>query len=284
MTQRRTFAECCVILEIEPASTPSQVQRGYQRMVMLWHPDRFQPGTALKAEAEERIKAINEAYAVLQEPREPSGLPMPSPPPRPDPFAGQPMQPKAPEPRAPSSAFLVLAACVAAALALSWTWTRQAPLPAVGNNPQPGSPGGSISALAGKNGPAVPPPEIEPAPPMIFHRPVVVIFSPSRQEQEESSAVRAASIANFLQNANSIREKIQRQRPDLPIQMTDAEAMVCLDTTIHRRQTCGFGYILFSPPKQPKVMEGIQAIDEMLAMVDTLFPHGGVSDLVEPAS
>jgi DnaJ-class molecular chaperone len=53
------------LLELDPAATDEEIRRAYRRLALRWHPDR-NPGNA---EAEERFKAISEAYAVLVDPR-----------------------------------------------------------------------------------------------------------------------------------------------------------------------------------------------------------------------
>jgi curved DNA-binding protein len=52
------------ILGVEPSATAEDLKRAYRRLAVAWHPDR-NPGSLL---AEERFKAISEAYAVLSDP------------------------------------------------------------------------------------------------------------------------------------------------------------------------------------------------------------------------
>ncbi|MDR0548008.1 MAG: DnaJ domain-containing protein [Deltaproteobacteria bacterium] len=52
------------ILGLGPTASPSELKRAYRQLAVAWHPDR-NPGSPL---AEERFKAISEAYAVLSDP------------------------------------------------------------------------------------------------------------------------------------------------------------------------------------------------------------------------
>lgn len=51
-------------LEVPPTATPEQIKAQYKQLVRVYHPDRF-ADPAAKAQAEERFKIINEAYAAL---------------------------------------------------------------------------------------------------------------------------------------------------------------------------------------------------------------------------
>ena len=52
------------LLELAPAASEEELRKAYRRLALRWHPDR-NPGNP---EAEERFKAISEAYAVLIDP------------------------------------------------------------------------------------------------------------------------------------------------------------------------------------------------------------------------
>jgi curved DNA-binding protein CbpA len=52
------------ILELGKDAAPDEIKTNYRRLAMRWHPDRNKDS----AEAEERFKAISEAYSVLSDP------------------------------------------------------------------------------------------------------------------------------------------------------------------------------------------------------------------------
>jgi hypothetical protein len=54
-------------LDLSPDATPQVARRAYRQLVRVWHPDRFSDDPWLQARAEEKLKEINEAYAVVQE-------------------------------------------------------------------------------------------------------------------------------------------------------------------------------------------------------------------------
>jgi hypothetical protein len=57
------LADCYTVLEIDPDATEEEVRAAYLDLVKVWHPDRFQHESArLRQRAEEKLKAINEAY------------------------------------------------------------------------------------------------------------------------------------------------------------------------------------------------------------------------------
>jgi hypothetical protein len=55
------------LLELEAPLTPVRLHRAYRRMVKRWHPDQFAHQPAIHALAEERLKAINQAYTLLKD-------------------------------------------------------------------------------------------------------------------------------------------------------------------------------------------------------------------------
>lgn len=54
------------ILEIAPDASHEEVRRAYRDLAQVWHPDRFSDKPRLRERAEERLKAINRAYAMLE--------------------------------------------------------------------------------------------------------------------------------------------------------------------------------------------------------------------------
>jgi curved DNA-binding protein CbpA len=52
------------ILGLEPGSSMESIQRRYKRLIMVWHPDRFQNAEG-KSDAEEELKKINNAKDLL---------------------------------------------------------------------------------------------------------------------------------------------------------------------------------------------------------------------------
>lgn len=62
------------ILGLRGGASKKDVHKAYRRLVKAWHPDRF-PNPELQREAQQRIRAINEAYRVLSEgPARPAAL------------------------------------------------------------------------------------------------------------------------------------------------------------------------------------------------------------------
>ncbi len=54
------------ILGLKPGASQKDIKQAYRQMAKTWHPDRFATEPHLKAEAEEKIKLINEAYEKLK--------------------------------------------------------------------------------------------------------------------------------------------------------------------------------------------------------------------------
>lgn len=57
------------IMGLEPGTPPAEVKQCYRDLVNVWHPDRFANNPRLQKKAEEQLKAINAAYAVLKDVR-----------------------------------------------------------------------------------------------------------------------------------------------------------------------------------------------------------------------
>ncbi|HTL70024.1 MAG TPA: J domain-containing protein, partial [Candidatus Eisenbacteria bacterium] len=52
------------VLGLRSGASPKEIQKSYRRLAKLWHPDRF-PDAARRKEAEEKMRALNEAYRTL---------------------------------------------------------------------------------------------------------------------------------------------------------------------------------------------------------------------------
>jgi DnaJ family protein C protein 17 len=55
------------ILELSPAAPQTRIREQYRLLIQAWHPDKFS-NPAQKAQAEERMKQINQAYETLGDP------------------------------------------------------------------------------------------------------------------------------------------------------------------------------------------------------------------------
>ncbi len=76
------------ILDLELPTDPATARQAYTAKVRRWHPDQFPEGSSEKAEADERLKQINIAYARIREYlafQPPRPEPATEPPPRPQP-------------------------------------------------------------------------------------------------------------------------------------------------------------------------------------------------------
>lgn len=62
-----TLDECHAILGTNLDSTLEDVKLSYRDLVQIWHPDRFSTNPRLAQKAEEKLKAINNAYSILTE-------------------------------------------------------------------------------------------------------------------------------------------------------------------------------------------------------------------------
>jgi hypothetical protein len=58
--------DCYRLLEIDPRASGQEVKRAYRDLTKVWHPDRFGNDSALRQKAEEKLKAINEAYETIR--------------------------------------------------------------------------------------------------------------------------------------------------------------------------------------------------------------------------
>ena len=63
MTQDEAFR----ILGVLPGADRSQIRQAYRDLAKVWHPDRFEKDPRLNQLAQERLKQINQAYALVME-------------------------------------------------------------------------------------------------------------------------------------------------------------------------------------------------------------------------
>lgn len=59
------LAECYRLLEVDANASADEVRRAHRDLTKVWHPDRFGDDAALRRKAEEKLKAINEAYETI---------------------------------------------------------------------------------------------------------------------------------------------------------------------------------------------------------------------------
>lgn len=57
------------ILDVEPTASDFELKRAHRDLTKVWHPDRFGHDPALRQRAEEKLKAIHEAYETIREAR-----------------------------------------------------------------------------------------------------------------------------------------------------------------------------------------------------------------------
>lgn len=58
--------DCYRLLEVDPRATDEELRRAHLDLTKVWHPDRFGHDLALRRKAEEKLKAINEAYETIR--------------------------------------------------------------------------------------------------------------------------------------------------------------------------------------------------------------------------
>jgi ferric-dicitrate binding protein FerR (iron transport regulator) len=83
--------DCYRLLDLEPWASDEDVKAAYRDLTKVWHPDRFANDPSIRQRAEEKLKAINEAYETIRQ-----AGPSPRRPPRPETDAGK----AAPDPAA----------------------------------------------------------------------------------------------------------------------------------------------------------------------------------------
>lgn len=57
------------LLDVDANASDDAVRAGYRDLLKVWHPDRFAHDPQLRLKSEEKLKAINEAYATIREAR-----------------------------------------------------------------------------------------------------------------------------------------------------------------------------------------------------------------------
>src|SRR5688500_16394353 len=53
------------LLDLSPTASDEEVKQAHRDLMKVWHPDRFGRDPALRLKAEEKLKAINEAYEAI---------------------------------------------------------------------------------------------------------------------------------------------------------------------------------------------------------------------------
>src|SRR5688572_15232610 len=62
--------DCYKLLEIDPGVSDEELKRAHRDLTKVWHPDRFQHDPMMQARAQEKLKAINEAYETIRSARQ----------------------------------------------------------------------------------------------------------------------------------------------------------------------------------------------------------------------
>jgi tetratricopeptide (TPR) repeat protein len=70
---------CYRALDLKPGASVEEMRAAHRLLVNVWHPDRFQHDAELQTRAQEKLKAINLAYAELRKATAEAGQPEPSP-------------------------------------------------------------------------------------------------------------------------------------------------------------------------------------------------------------
>ena len=58
------------VLDLDAGATDEEVKNAWRDLSKVWHPDRFAHDRAVQQRAEEKLKAINEAYEQIRAERE----------------------------------------------------------------------------------------------------------------------------------------------------------------------------------------------------------------------
>ena len=62
MLAHMRLEECYRLLDLDPGATDEEVKIAWRDLTKVWHPDRFEHDRDVQRRAEEKLKAINEAY------------------------------------------------------------------------------------------------------------------------------------------------------------------------------------------------------------------------------
>jgi len=62
---RDDLSECHELLGVAPGASAEELKAAHRDLVKVWHPDRFSHDPRLQQKAQEKLKAINEAYDLL---------------------------------------------------------------------------------------------------------------------------------------------------------------------------------------------------------------------------
>lgn len=57
--------DCYQLLDVRPGASDEELKAAHRDLTKVWHPDRFGNDPLLRRKAEEKLKAINEAYETL---------------------------------------------------------------------------------------------------------------------------------------------------------------------------------------------------------------------------
>lgn len=64
------------LLELSPRASDEEVRRAHRDLTKVWHPDRFGHDPELRRRAEEKLKAINQAWERIRVSREGGSRPL----------------------------------------------------------------------------------------------------------------------------------------------------------------------------------------------------------------
>lgn len=57
--------DCYQLLDVQPGASDEELKAAHRDLTKVWHPDRFGNDPLLRRKAEEKLKAINEAYETI---------------------------------------------------------------------------------------------------------------------------------------------------------------------------------------------------------------------------